>query len=130
MTDREGRWQPIVAEDDIPAGGLAFTCRSGPFPETGILIRTPGGLRAWRNRCRHLAVPLDHADPGRFLASDGRHLVCSQHGALYRLHDGLCVAGPCAGAGLRPLQVVVRHGVVFLDLDSVPDPLAGRQPAP
>ncbi len=130
MRDAEGRWQPLAAESEIPAGGLLFSYRSGPFMETGILLRTGEGLRAWRNLCRHLAVPLDHADPGRFLTSDGRHLVCSQHGALYRLHDGLCVGGPCSGAGLRPLQVAVRSGVVYLDLKSVPDPLADPPPSP
>jgi len=60
-----------------------------------------------------LAVPLDGTDLGRFATPDGRHRVCGEHGALYRPDDGLCVAGPCLGARLRALPVVVprRQGV-------------------
>jgi len=119
------RWRPLIGEDEIPEGGFAFAYQAGPFTETGILLRTAEGVRAWRNLCRHLSVPLDHADQGRFLTSDRRHLVCSQHGALYRPEDGLCVAGPCRGVTLRPLQIAVRQGWVCLDTSSLPDPLAG-----
>jgi nitrite reductase/ring-hydroxylating ferredoxin subunit len=32
-------------------------------------------------------------------------LLCNQHGALYRLDDGWCVSGPCAGEKLVALAV-------------------------
>ena len=124
MTERSARWQFIAVVDDIPAGGLGFTYRSGPFSEGGILVRTEAGVCGWRNRCRHLAVPLDHDDPGRFATSDRRHLVCGKHGALYRPDDGVCVAGPCLGAELHALPIVVDRERAYLDLDSLPDPLA------
>ena len=126
MTE-EARWLPLAAVADVPESGLAFTFPSGPFTEGGILIRTGTGVRAWLNRCRHLSVPLDHDAPGEFLTGDRRHLVCGKHGALYRPEDGLCVAGPCRGASLRPLRVAVRQGKVCLDTTSVPDPLAGLE---
>ncbi len=93
----EMRWQLLIAEGEIPDGGFQFTFQVGPFTETGILVRTPDGVRAWRNLCRHLSVPFDHGDPGRFFTCDRRHLVCAHHGALYRPQDGLCVAGPRRG---------------------------------
>jgi nitrite reductase/ring-hydroxylating ferredoxin subunit len=31
--------------------------------------------------------------------------LCHQHGALYRLNDGKCVSGPCAGESLTPVTV-------------------------
>ena len=34
------------------------------------------------------------------------------HGALFRLEDGVCVAGPCAGERLKPWPVAVIDGVV------------------
>jgi len=129
MTE-DPRWRPLIAEDEIPEGGFTFSYRAGPTTETGILLRTAAGVRAWRNVCRHLSVPLDHGDPGRFLTTDRAHLVCAQHGALYQPEDGVCVAGPCRGAGLRPLPIEVRRGVVCLDTTSLPIPLAALGPAP
>ena len=120
----------LAAVADIPEGGLGFTYGSAPFTEGGFLVRTEEGVRCWRNRCRHLAVPLDHNDPGRFSTGDGRLLVCSMHGALYRPADGVCVAGPCEGARLRPLPVVVEGTNVYLDVGSLPDPLAGFEAPP
>ncbi len=116
------RFLAVVAE--IPRGGMAFTYQSGPFPEGGVLVCTASGVRGWRNVCRHLAVPLDRTDPGRLATPDGRHLVCGEHGALYRPEDGLCVAGPCLGARLRPLPVVIRGGKAYLDTAALPDTLA------
>jgi len=119
------RLQRLAAVAEVTERGLAFTYPSGPFPAGGILVRTAAGIRAWRNQCRHLAVPLDQADPGTLTTCDRRHLVCGTHGALYRPADGVCVAGPCRGAQLRSLPIVLADDAVWLDLDAVPDPLAG-----
>ena len=109
-----GTLLPLVRLDAIPATGLAVSYPAGPFPETAILLLIDGHVRAWKNRCRHLALALDGPFPGHFLTKDGQFLICQEHGALYRPDDGRCVAGPCEGAGLRPLAVVVREGTVFL----------------
>ena len=130
MTEKRPRLQFIAAVADIPAGGLGFTYASGPFTEGGVLVLTAAGVRGWLNRCRHLAVRLDQDDPGHFATSDHRHLVCGKHGALYRLEDGECVAGPCRGAQLRALPIVVDGENAYLDLEPLPDPLAGFQAEP
>jgi nitrite reductase/ring-hydroxylating ferredoxin subunit len=44
----------------------------------------------------------------------GEHLVCATHGALFRPADGACVAGPCAGDRLAPVDVEVREGDVYV----------------
>ncbi len=124
MTAPARRLHRIASLAEVPEGGLGFTYVSGPFPAGGILIRTAAGIRGWRNQCRHLAIPLDHDDPGRFATGDRRHLVCGKHGALYRPEDGVCVAGPCRGAQLRALPIVVEGEEVYLDLAALPDPLA------
>jgi nitrite reductase/ring-hydroxylating ferredoxin subunit len=106
----------IVALDEIPDEGLVFGYKEGPFDEQGILLRTADGeVRAYKNQCRHLAVPLDSEDPGELWDERRRHLTCSAHGARYRPEDGRCVAGPCEGSHLKTLPVVVRDGAVFLD---------------
>ncbi|HSN53677.1 MAG TPA: Rieske 2Fe-2S domain-containing protein [Candidatus Sulfomarinibacteraceae bacterium] len=108
--------QRIAGLDEIPERGLVFSYREGPFDEQGILlIAADGTVRAFKNQCRHLAVPLDSAHPGELWDAGRRHLTCSSHGALYRPDDGLCVAGPPAGSHLKSLPVVVEGGAVFLE---------------
>ena len=108
--------QRIAAVDEIPERGMVFTYKEGPFDERGILLRTAdGSVRAYKNQCRHLAVPLDGDGSGELWDRQGRHLTCSAHGARYRPDDGLCVAGPPAGSHLKSLPVVVEGGAVFLE---------------
>jgi nitrite reductase/ring-hydroxylating ferredoxin subunit len=83
------------------AGLAGFGGREG----TSVLVgRVDGAWRAYENVCRHRALPLDlgAASP---MSEDGCHLLCHQHGALYRTVDGLCVAGPCAGESLRSIEI-------------------------
>jgi nitrite reductase/ring-hydroxylating ferredoxin subunit len=71
----------------------------------GFLVgRVDGGWRAYANVCRHRALPLD-LGAGSPMSDDGRYLLCHQHGALYRLSDGRCTLGPCAGESLTPVPV-------------------------
>ena len=35
-------------------------------------------------------------------------LACRNHGALFAVEDGFCVAGPCAGESLEPIAVEAR----------------------
>jgi nitrite reductase/ring-hydroxylating ferredoxin subunit len=111
--------QRLAAVGEIPARGLLFTFRDGPFPSTGILLHCTGGVRAWRNECRHLAVRLDRENEGSLFDHDGGLLMCQVHGALYRPDDGMCIAGPCVGSRLRPLPVTVLDGEVWLLADRV-----------
>ena len=107
---------PIAAVEEIPDRGCRFAYRDGPFEEEGILLRLADGtVRAFKNECRHLPMRLDDRDPADLWDADGRHLVCSSHGARYRPQDGLCVAGPCRGSHLRSLPIVIRDRRVFLD---------------
>jgi nitrite reductase/ring-hydroxylating ferredoxin subunit len=127
MVDRS-HLQPVARVEDIPAGGMVFTFREGGLQESGILVRTDGVTRAWRNLCRHLSVPLDHCERGRVHATDGWHLQCTEHGATYRPDTGECVAGPCKGSRLRPLPVEEHDGTVFLDPRRLGGLLVDRKP--
>lgn len=110
----------IATVEEIPARGLRFSYRDGPFDEEGILLRLGSGeVRAYKNECRHLPVPLDEREPKEIWDAEARYLVCSSHGARYRPEDGLCVSGPCQGSHLRALPVVVRDGEVFLDTSKI-----------
>jgi nitrite reductase/ring-hydroxylating ferredoxin subunit len=66
---------------------------------------------AYQNFCMHAGHPLNwKADA--FLTGDRSQIICSSHGAIYEIHSGECVAGPCPGKKLRPVEVRVIDGVV------------------
>lgn len=78
--------------------------RVGPAMR-GMLVGRVGDVwKAYANVCRHRALPLDLGALSP-MSDDGRYLLCHQHGALYRLEDGKCVVGPCAGENLTPVDV-------------------------
>jgi nitrite reductase/ring-hydroxylating ferredoxin subunit len=86
-------------------------------PREALLLRDQAGtLRAYLNRCEHLPVPLD-AGGRKFLSSDGAYLQCQTHGARYRLVDGYCVVGPCAGRALEALTIEIDDTDVYIVID-------------
>lgn len=99
---------------DIPDGGgkgLWFgqdTSRFGVF-----LIRRGDAVFAYANSCPHRGTPLDWL-PDRFLDRDGKHILCATHGALFRIEDGFCLSGPCAGAHLRAVATARRGTDIYL----------------
>jgi nitrite reductase/ring-hydroxylating ferredoxin subunit len=101
--------------DDIPDGG-AFEAgiideRDG-IRDSLMLTRHGDAVRAYRNVCPHAGRRLDWA-PGQFLIEDG-HVICTAHGAMFRLASGECVSGPCRGTGLTEVAVESRGGEVVL----------------
>ena len=81
-----------------------------------IVLRRGGDVFAFFNRCPHKGTPLE-TFPNQFFDAERRYLVCSTHGALFRPEDGYCVAGPCAGAFLEPVELHIRAGGVYLRTD-------------
>jgi nitrite reductase/ring-hydroxylating ferredoxin subunit len=77
--------------------------RPGAGAVSGILVATPDGARAYRNVCPHVPIPLDRG--GEPLLTEEGFLACRNHGALFAVEDGFCVAGPCAGESLEALPV-------------------------
>ena len=71
-----------------------------------IIWHTSDGFRGFVNRCPHLGLPLE-TFPDRFLNASGDALVCSAHGAVFDT-TGFCLAGPCQGKALVPLELDVR----------------------
>ena len=94
--------------DDIADGGSAGFEIAGKLV---MAIRQGDRVFAYVNSCPHVGTPLDMW-PGRFLTRDGEYILCATHGALFRIEDGHCVAGPCVGRGLTPIDAHVVNGVV------------------
>lgn len=78
-----------------------------------FVVRRGAALYGYRNRCPHTGAPLEW-QPHRFLDADGHYVQCALHGALFRVEDGYCLRGPCAGQSLEPVEVGVDGGWVVL----------------
>jgi nitrite reductase/ring-hydroxylating ferredoxin subunit len=98
-------------DDLADPGTKGFRFRAERWLFAGFLVRTGGQVAGYVDSCPHAQWPLAALDD-RYLTRDGRHLLCSGHGALFAL-DGLCVAGPCHGERLAAWPVTVRDGSVF-----------------
>lgn len=104
----------LVAIDEMtPGSARIFKTGLGERSEEIILVKTEAGFRAYRNRCRHIPVSLDWGD-GDVVDERGDMLQCHTHGALYQMEDGLCVAGPCKGRTLIPVEIEERGKGVYL----------------
>jgi nitrite reductase/ring-hydroxylating ferredoxin subunit len=98
---------------DVPdAGAIVVYAGEGDARVSLILTRRGDRVSCFRNRCAHANYPLQRAD-GRIVVQEGRYMLCGAHGASYALEDGACAGGPCNGAGLERVAIVVREGVVF-----------------
>jgi nitrite reductase/ring-hydroxylating ferredoxin subunit len=116
-----------AADDGAPAGALPL-CASATLVESGqacvfdvllwksparaFALRFEGRVVAYMNRCAHVPTEMDW-QPGEFLDSDRRFILCSMHGALYEPTTGQCIGGPCAGGRLMGIDVVEKAGQVY-----------------
>jgi nitrite reductase/ring-hydroxylating ferredoxin subunit len=127
MVDRE---RLICASEALAEGGrgVRFALRSLGGEEKGFAVRHGGKVCAYVNNCPHLGTDLDW-QPGEFFEESGLYLVCSTHGAIFEPGNGFCVAGPCRGASLQPLEIRERGGEVYL-LNDHPAPSNTENHAP
>jgi nitrite reductase/ring-hydroxylating ferredoxin subunit len=93
-------------EELLDGDARGFDLGPGAEPREIFLYRDGGRVLAYENLCPHMAAPLDMS-ARELMAPDGAHFLCSTHGALFRVEDGLCVAGPCHGQALAQLAVEV-----------------------
>jgi nitrite reductase/ring-hydroxylating ferredoxin subunit len=101
-------------------------------PARAFALRFDGQVRAYINRCLHVPAEMDW-QPGEFLDSDKRWIICSIHGATYEPAGGYCVGGPCyrgPGRGrLTPITTQEREGQVYWYPSRDIQPLAFDEPA-
>ena len=109
--------RPLCRLDDIPEGGSrGFGPARGGF--TGLFaVRRGGNVFVYVNCCPHIGTPLDWM-PDRFLTADGARIVCATHGAEFGIEDGVCVRGPCLGAGLEPVMIQIKDGLILVPQDA------------
>jgi nitrite reductase/ring-hydroxylating ferredoxin subunit len=105
--------QRLCASTDLEEGGKAFCFDVLEWgrPVSVFALRVDGHVAAYVNRCVHVPVEMDW-QPGEFLDSERRWIVCSIHGATYSPRDGACVGGPCGRGRLTAIRVEESGGVV------------------
>ena len=102
---------PLAA---LPDGGAkGFEWDGGGFGRNGFVVRQGAALRAYLNQCPHTGGRLDWK-PDAFLTKDRSLIMCSTHGANFRIDDGYCLAGPCMGLWLRPLAAALEGDEVVV----------------
>lgn len=73
-------------------------------------VRFEGQVRAYLNRCTHVAMEMD-LRANEFFDSTRQFLICASHGATHEPLTGQCVGGPCRG-GLIAIALTEADGVV------------------
>ena len=87
-------------------GAKGFLFREGDNLFLGFVVRLAGRVFGYIDRCPHAGMPLALL-PDRFLTPENDLILCSSHGALFRMTDGLCIGGPCAGRSLWRWPVTI-----------------------
>jgi nitrite reductase/ring-hydroxylating ferredoxin subunit len=104
---------------ELPEGGSrGFSVSTANGYLDIFLVHMNGQISAYVNSCPHTGGPLDWV-PDQFLNLEGDLIQCATHDALFRIHDGVCVAGPCTGQSLTPVPVAVLDDRVYLLLDEL-----------
>tara|TARA_B100000530_G_scaffold305795_1_gene229467 strand:- start:1 stop:387 length:387 start_codon:yes stop_codon:yes gene_type:complete len=78
-----------------------------------FVVRKDDAVFAYMNLCPHQGTTLDWK-PDAFLTIEKDFILCATHGAFFEIENGLCVAGPCLGRSLAPIDIRVEDGKIFL----------------
>lgn len=126
-------WQLAGHECDIPAPGdwLAFDL----LGERAVVMRGADGVvRAFHNLCRHRGARVVDGAKGHCKGA----MVCPFHGWVYNLDGSLRGAArpgsfgdlPRAEFGLKPIEMEMFHGFIFLRFAPGPQPAIATLLAP
>ena len=77
-----------------------------------FVVRRQEQVFAYLNRCPHTGAPLEWK-PDQFLDFQNHYIQCAIHGALFEMHSGYCVRGPCAGQFLKSEKLSIEGELIF-----------------
>jgi nitrite reductase/ring-hydroxylating ferredoxin subunit len=76
-------------------------------------VRQHNSIFAYWNLCPHRNSPLNWV-PNQFLDVENQLIQCALHGALFEIDSGFCVAGPCSGYSLQPVELRCEDHFYFV----------------
>lgn len=103
------------ADDISDPGSKAFEIQQGRQTISLFVVHKDGIFRAYVNSCPHTGANLDWQED-QFLDLDNMFIQCSTHDALFEIDSGECVAGPCIGDSLQPIDLVIEGGRISAKL--------------
>jgi nitrite reductase/ring-hydroxylating ferredoxin subunit len=96
-------------------GSKAFEIKHGRKMISLFVVHKDGIFKAYVNSCPHTGVNLDWQED-QFLDMDNMFIQCSTHDALFEIDSGKCVAGPCIGDSLQPIDLEIVDGQISAQL--------------
>ena len=105
----------LIATDDIEEGTSKGIDIDNYYM---FAVKKDDQIHLYWNRCPHLGTPLEWEED-RFLDADGALIQCSTHGALFRIEDGHCMAGPCKGMHLQKIAFIIDSGMIMVSEDQL-----------
>lgn len=103
----------LCALSDITDGrALELSFTSGDDRVEIFLQRRGEAVFAYENNCPHAYLPLNMTK-GQFTEKSGKYFMCQNHGALFDMETGACLAGPCNGQGLTKIEVDLKDGNII-----------------
>ena len=102
----------LGALDDISDGKARnYVLKIGEAYFHGFIVREGERVYGYVDRCPHAGMPLAE-ELDEYLTPQGDLIACSWHGALFRISDGYCLGGPCAGQSLTAWPVTNDNGTL------------------
>jgi len=82
-----------------------------PKPWPILITRKGNNFYGFENACPHEGTRLD-TNPGSFMDEENNFIECGRHHAQFDIDTGECFIGPCQGARLTPIKLVIDDGDV------------------
>ncbi len=108
----------LCAISELPdPGSKGINVSSSEKLQEVFVVRVGNEVYGYQNHCPHTGVNLDWL-PDQFLDMTESFIQCATHGAIFRIEDGYCLRGPCAGESLQKLHLKVEQNNVVLYVES------------
>ncbi|MCG8316603.1 MAG: Rieske 2Fe-2S domain-containing protein [Pseudomonadales bacterium] len=78
-----------------------------------VAVKRNDQFYVYVNSCPHIGIMLEFV-PDQFLDRDQQYIQCANHGALFEIESGLCIAGPCNGKALKPVAIEIQNNNVHI----------------
>lgn len=99
-----------IRVSDIPEGASKGFALDG---EKYLIVNKAGGFYVYRNSCPHIGIALEWVED-QFLDSTKSVIQCANHGALFVIETGKCVAGPCTGQKLHAVTHQIIDSEIYI----------------
>jgi nitrite reductase/ring-hydroxylating ferredoxin subunit len=114
----DGRF--LCGLDEITDGHSRGFDPLGEGRDTMFVVRQGDRVFGYRNACPHYDFARMAWRRHEFLNADRTRIVCSAHGALFGIEDGLCEQGPCLGDRLTVVPLRLVGAAIWLVMPYAP----------